>query len=209
MLFARSGKIQDSEAYRSMFVALQQTACGTKHGPFAVAIAKRSNLFISTQFSKTVKIAELNDNFIRPCHWVIWSPAANKALVISPEEADALIPMIRRFVHVKDTPSSQTHLIVYSAPVTRRMLHFNNLDYHATPPLPRKTKVPTWLKIELGIFSGKLYFEWSEYQALLGYLGITMGSEQETRLSDASEETFVKKPLTFCKSGSKTMYPET
>jgi hypothetical protein len=53
------------------------------------------------------------------------------------------------------------------------MLHFNNLDYCAVPALPADFKAPLWLKVELGILAGRLYFEFEEYQAIKDFLGIT------------------------------------
>ena len=88
------------------------------------------------------------------------------ALVVIPEEAELLYPLIR---DAKDPP---THLLTYAAPVTRKMLHFNNLGYYAVPTMPTGWKPPTWLTIELGIFAGRLYFEFEEYGDLRKYLGL-------------------------------------
>ena len=51
------------------------------------------------------------------------------------------------------------------------MLHFNDLKYYTIPELPLGWKAPTWLMIELGIFAGRLYFQYEEYGDLLRYLG--------------------------------------
>ncbi|OAG11713.1 uncharacterized protein CC84DRAFT_1133705 [Paraphaeosphaeria sporulosa] len=192
--FAKSGRVvAGSEAYQPMLSALQCTASGRRHGAFAQN--KSPGLYVSKQFSRTVKVTEPNDNFIRPCQWILWSITSNKALVISPEEADALLPYLRQ--HRPAAGASRIHLIVYSAPITRRMLHFNDLSYHATPPLIPGTKVPSWLKIELGIFAGRLYFEWHEYEGLLSYLGVQTMVGGGEYLGNSSRDTFVQKPLTF------------
>lgn len=88
------------------------------------------------------------------------------ALVVIPEEAELLYPLIR------DAKDPFTHLLTYAAPVTRKMLHFNNLGYYAVPTMPTGWKPPTWLTIELGIFAGRLYFEFEEYGDLRKYLGL-------------------------------------
>lgn len=90
---------------------------------------------------------------------------ADTALVVIPEEAELLYPLIC------DAKEPVTHLLTYAAPVTRKMLHFNNLGYYAVPPLPAGWKPPMWLTIELGIFAGRLYFEFEEYGELCKYLG--------------------------------------
>lgn len=83
------------------------------------------------------------------------------------EEAELLIALLRKLGN-----RTVTHLITYSAPVTRKMLHFNKLNYYAIPALPRSWTAPTWLTIELGIFAGRLYFEFDEYDGLREYLGL-------------------------------------
>jgi hypothetical protein len=101
----------------------------------------------------------------RQVNWILWSTVTETALVIIPEEAELLYPFIQ------DAKDSATHLLTYAAPVTRKMLHFNSLGYYALPPLPHGWKPPTWLTIELGIFAGRLYFEFEEYGELRKYLG--------------------------------------
>jgi hypothetical protein len=49
------------------------------------------------------------------------------------------------------------------------MLQFNDLRYFTIPTLPRDWLAPQWLKTELGLFAGRLYFEWDEYQHLARY----------------------------------------
>ena len=78
---------------------------------------------------------------------------------------EILIPSLRR------TEQVCTYLLTYSAPITRKMLHFNDLTFYAIPTLPDEWKAPKWLTIELGIFAGRLYFEFEEYAGLRKYLG--------------------------------------
>lgn len=89
----------------------------------------------------------------------------NTALIIIPEEAELCLSL------VQDAPEALTHLLTYAAPVTRKMLHFNNLTFYAVPSLPTGWKPPPWLTIELGIFAGRLYFEYDEYSDMRKYLG--------------------------------------
>ncbi|KAH7383934.1 hypothetical protein BKA66DRAFT_417580 [Pyrenochaeta sp. MPI-SDFR-AT-0127] len=184
--FSRTGiLVAGSNAFRPMFSVLGDTALGLKH---AISPTMNSNLWVSTQFNRTVEVYRPHDNYTRPCQWVMWSPSNQKALIVSPEESNSLIPILRQ----KDTQDCKVHLIVYSAPVTRRMLHFNSLDYHAIPALPADFKAPVWLRVELGIFSGRLHLEWDEYYELLRYLGL-----QRDLSSDLQNHAFAKKPLTF------------
>jgi hypothetical protein len=179
----------DSPAYINMFSTMQQTALGQKRNAIK---STATGLGVTTQFNRTIKTPEPNDNFLRPPQWLLWNRETEKGLIVHPEEADALIPLLRRH-----TQPCNTHLIVYSAPVTRRMLHFNSLDYYAIPTLPANFKIPNWVKIELGIFAGRLYFDWDEHEEMLGYFGA-----QAVDCDGPANErpkTFAKKPLTFCK----------
>ncbi len=93
----------------------------------------------------------------RPVNWILWSTVTGTAAVIIPEEAERVIPIVGRA-----GSRSPTHLVVYAAPITRKMQQFNELQYFSVPPLPRTWSAPGWLKVELGIFAGRLYFGWDE-----------------------------------------------
>ena len=105
----------------------------------------------------------------RPVSWVLWSTVAETAVVVIPEEAEIVLRMARaRRMH------SGVHLITYASPVTRRMLPFNSLSFFSTPPLPDGWVAPAWLKTELGLLAGRLYFTWDEYEALCAFLGVVV-----------------------------------
>ncbi len=132
-------------------------------------------------------------------------------MIIIPEEAEHLLQLVRGL-----TSPPTTHVLVYAAPVTRKMLHFNDLKYYAVPSLPSHWSAPSWLQIELGVYAGRLYFEYSEYSDLLSFLGVReqtgkLEEEDDGEGIDGSEEhfpeapaelqqeikVFTKKPLTF------------
>jgi len=91
------------------------------------------------------------------------------------------------------------------------MLHFSDLDFYAVPALPKTWQAPEWLKLELGIYAGRLYFEFAEYQAILDFLGIryTEGrieaeddSDDDVArdlelISPEAPQVFTRKPLAF------------
>ncbi|KAB8209354.1 hypothetical protein BDV34DRAFT_221744 [Aspergillus parasiticus] len=164
--FATTGELRGISGYEPAFAALRRTVLGRKHGVRGVG---KSKLFVSTEFTRTIAGAKRGtwlDNFLRPIHWILWSPVTNTALVIIPEEAECLIPTLR----MQKTPT--THLLVYAAPFTRKMTLFNQLNFYAVPPLKGDNKFPTVLKIELGILSGRLYLDFEEYNETMQYLRI-------------------------------------
>lgn len=175
-----------------MFLALQKTALGRKHGAL-LAARKAARLYVSTQFSRTVSVKEPNDNFVRPCQWLVWSRVRQVGLLVSHEEANHLIPILQ----AGDHGTAPCHLIVYAAPITRRMLHFNDLNYYSIPPLPADFKAPIWLKVELGLFAGRLYFRWDEHEEIMKYLGTTPKEQNDESGGAVVLSGFAEKPLVF------------
>lgn len=103
-------------------------------------------------------------------------------MVIIPEEAEEVIPILRA------AWASSVHLLLYAAPVTRKMLHFDTLTYYALPNLPFMWKPPTWLPFELGILAGRLYFNFSDYDALLESINAAEHSESNGQPSFSSSD---------------------
>lgn len=117
-------------------------------------------------------------------NWILWSSLTETALVIIPEEAEQVIALFR------DITVAFAHLLTYAAPVTRKMLHFNNLGYYAIPAMPAGWKPPAWLTIELGIIAGRLYFAFEEYSDLRKYLGFREKMAQpKEKLDDSVHST--------------------
>ncbi|KAF4624821.1 hypothetical protein G7Y89_g13348 [Cudoniella acicularis] len=217
--FFKTGRLAaDSVAYEPAFTALRRTSLGRKHG--IKVEGTTGKLYVSTEFTKTVKFPseKFSDTFQRPVNWVLWSSVYELAMIVIPEEAEHLLPLLH---NVKSVP---THIILYSAPVTRGMLQkFNKLGYYSVPALPPDWEAPFWLRVELGIFAGRSYFEYDEYLCLCKYLGVkeksgnleegkndeSIGSSEPDETSQSGSEnvdseveanapiTFARKPLTF------------
>ena len=114
--------------------------------------------------------------------------------MIIPEEVETIIPLLR------NQPRPRTYLITYAAPVTRRMLHFNDLMYYTIPALPCNWSAPDWLKVELGLLGGRLYFDHSEYDLLCQYFGIENNDADRQRSAAQNSVTkpmIAGKPLAF------------
>ncbi|RYP03732.1 hypothetical protein DL765_010402 [Monosporascus sp. GIB2] len=184
--FARTGRMPaGASCFVHVLRSLARTSLGRKYK--VNQEASSSQLFVSTEFEKTVKlvIESANDNFMRPVNWILYSPTPEAAVIITPEEAEIILPMVRK-------PDSATFLLTYAAPVTRRMLHFNHLKYYSIPSLPNAWAAPQWLTTELGFFAGRLYFEWSEYGSICRMLGIDESApvlnESDTTEGDTSDQ---------------------
>ncbi|KAL4784729.1 hypothetical protein BJX76DRAFT_356715 [Aspergillus varians] len=156
--FAVTGLFAGKEGYHKASRALDVTQLRQRYNIRPSLLLR--HLYISQEFLLTVKtpIGKVLDDFTRPVNWVLWSTVSDTALVIIPEEAEILIPFLRK------VKIPVVHLLVYAAPVTRKMQMFNRLDFYSIPSLPENWKPPLWLPLELGILGGRLYFEFAEYQ---------------------------------------------
>lgn len=108
--------------------------------------------------------------------WVLWAPETGIAVVLVPEEAELLIPTLRR-------TTSKVSLLCYAAPVTRSMQVFNRLDFYAVTSRDSLPPVPTWLAIELCVLARGLYIEYIQYSPLLLWLGIQSEIPSSTNLA--------------------------
>ncbi|KAL5609418.1 hypothetical protein FOVSG1_004099 [Fusarium oxysporum f. sp. vasinfectum] len=194
--FIRTGRLPaDTNYFTHVFHALSKTGTGRKYK--VQPKVTKSKLLETAEFGRTIKPkGDLStDDFLRPVNWIIWSSVAEIAVIIVPEEAEALIPIMRN-------SGVPTHLLVYSVPITRKMLRFNDLTFHSIPPLPNDWKAPKWFQVELGIYAGRLYFEWDEYDAMCSLLGIQNGElgnqaqDEEPTETDTDAETEISKPQT-------------
>jgi hypothetical protein len=102
---------------------------------------------------------------------------------------------------VRLVKSPLVHLVTYASPVTRKMLELGELKFYSIPSLPIYWKASVQLRVELGILSGRLYFDYSEYECLLGNLGARsttdINSEKYKKLAGPKKSLFTAKPLAF------------
>ncbi len=122
-------------------------------------------------FALTVQdssVQHLTD-YLRPVNWILSSGfgSTSIAIVISPYEANELLPIIRQ--------SGQVRLHVYAARVTASMRSFSDLTFHTVPesPAARDWTAPAHLQTELNLFAGQLYFDSrEEYQRVCELLAL-------------------------------------
>ncbi|KAL7619655.1 hypothetical protein AAE478_010196 [Parahypoxylon ruwenzoriense] len=203
-IFARTGRIPaGSDIFVHVLRALARTTLGKKYK--INSEASSSQLFVSREFERTVKlvIESTNDNFLRPVQWILYAASPETAVIVTPEEAECLIRIIRETERRK--PPSPTRLLTYAAPITRRMMNFNKLSFYAIPPLPLDWSPSEWLSTELGFFAGRLYFEWHEYEGICKMLGIDT-SARGIEEADSSETDMTGQEMT---SASESYAEET
>ncbi len=121
---------------------------------------------ITTTNSNTTQLTD----YLRPVNWILSSGSGGKrvVIVISPYEANELLPVIRK--------SEKVRLHVYAARVTVSMRSFSDLAFYTIPKSPtREWTAPGYLRTELDLFSGQLYFDSKEeYERLCVLLALHM-----------------------------------
>nr|RBQ90595.1 hypothetical protein FVER53263_09945 [Fusarium verticillioides] len=142
------------------------TYLGLKYGIKPKATS--SKLLVSKEFSRTVQPskADASLHIMRPVEWVLWRPDIETALVVIPEEAELLLPILRR-IH-----TLTTFLLTYTSPHTRSLLEVGHLAYYPVPTPKKELAISSWLSIEIGLMAGRLYLPYDEYTQLRSCLQV-------------------------------------
>ncbi|KAI8664160.1 hypothetical protein NCS55_00923800 [Fusarium keratoplasticum] len=156
--FVQFGQFHD-QRFQQAFMLIGRTSIGRRFGVQKTS----SRLFVSGQFAFSIR-EQARDDIVRPVEWILWSSRTDTAVLITPEEAELLLPIIRQ------VGDPRVRLIAYAAPVAKSMQVFNTLQYLTIPS--DQGPLPAWVSIEVGIIAGRLYFDYHEYESLLAWLGI-------------------------------------
>ena len=109
-------------------------------------------------------------DYLRPVNWILSSGSGKNStvLVISPYEANALLPIIRK--------SRKVRLHVYAPRVTSSMRSFSNLTSYTIPDVTAQPwSSPAHIRTELNLFAGQLYFDSrEEYERVCQLLALSM-----------------------------------
>ena len=99
---------------------------------------------------------------------------------------------------IRAAKKPMVHLITYAVPVTKNMLHFNELSYYVLRRLPDSYIAPDWLSIELEIFAGRLYINFSEFAPLTNYIQLAdMTCTHSPQRRTEHVGNFTKNPVDF------------
>ena len=116
-----------------------------------------NNLLVTADFAETVKLPKRDgcaDAYQRPVQWVLTSKdnggTVRHMVVISPYEAQELMPRIRQ--------SERLHLHLYSPQTNLAFKTLDQLRLFVVPATGVEWQLPTFLRLQLNIFAGQLYF---------------------------------------------------
>ncbi|KAL3475090.1 hypothetical protein BJX99DRAFT_259703 [Aspergillus californicus] len=173
--FIMTGSIKgSSDAFRPAFQSLGNTSAAS----FLDLTQFPSDLLVTKDFATTVKVPVGSkftaDAFQRPVRWVLSTGGClhhfdehtvTAMVIISPYEANCLIPEIRK--------SGVVTLHSYGPRQNRGFSSLDHLTMYNVPQQPRNVIVPDTLRIQLNLFSGQLYLEsFLEYEKLCEFLGV-------------------------------------
>ncbi|KAF8545391.1 hypothetical protein BDD12DRAFT_919880 [Trichophaea hybrida] len=169
--FVTSGKVPEvsSGAFMLAFSIFNNT---TAPDPDLCGWSKK--LLVTRDFART--IIETSDSkldeYLRPVNWVLSSrdldPSIYRQVIISPYEANKLLPRIR--------DSKFVRLHVYAPRVAEDMKTFESMDVISVPSIPCNS-TGTDLTIELNIFAGQLCLSsYEQYKKVCSFLGLYLGS---------------------------------
>ncbi|EKJ69179.1 hypothetical protein FPSE_10644 [Fusarium pseudograminearum CS3096] len=167
--FVQSGVFtRPTEAFQPAFSTLHLTSAAKT---FDVR-EFQDNVWATKDFSKVVEESldseDYSDEFQRSVQWVLTSKNEilnERLLIISPYEAQTLLPDIEKSQHVS--------LRLYMPWVNRGFQSLDHLNLYNVPQTQNHIDIPQSLIIPLDVFSGQLYLSnYSDYIHLCDFLGL-------------------------------------
>jgi hypothetical protein len=172
-----------STAFVPAFWALQQTSAAKYFDVKQLP----TDLLVTHDFIRTVKcpggnssLLLNNDSYLRPVQWILSFPKEKDAyiskhqlMIISPFEADQLLPLIRISSHVT--------LHLYAPRPNQVFRPLDNLDlFKIGNGAFDVGTVDRSLIVQLNLFAGQLYFDsYGEYTEMCDYLGLAWATAKE------------------------------
>lgn len=183
--FATEGTIvPNSKGYRRAFATLSRTRAGSQFGVANLSPVIAPTFFATVDFARTVKSPgtrdAFEDSYLRSVQWVLVSrqaPSETVMLVISPYEANALMPKVAE--------GRKTTLHLYSPRVNPA---YPSLDELTLFPYPRQQSDPIsrQLRVALNLFAGQLYFnDYDMYVSTCKFLGLSWERAKEDEVLES------------------------
>ncbi|KAH0338328.1 hypothetical protein KCU81_g7698, partial [Aureobasidium melanogenum] len=125
------------------------------------------NVFVSQDFWHTVELPQSSsrDQYMRPVNWILRSTEHTYLLIISPFEANELLPQIKRSMKIR--------LHTYAPRMVRAMVSFSDLNFYTPNARSSDLSFPIAGVRALNLFAGSLYLDSkAEYEALCSGLGL-------------------------------------
>ncbi|KAF2120460.1 hypothetical protein BDV96DRAFT_485186 [Lophiotrema nucula] len=162
----------DSEAFIPAFSSLQTTSAAQHFDVHQFP----NDVLVTDDFARTVKQPSgvagskfVSDSYQRPVQWIVSVPSSSgkieKLVIISPFEANKLLPVVRE----KQTVT--LHLYLPRPNIGHAPL--DALDLYTVGKVFNTQSIPRSLTVNLNLFSGQLYLRsYAEYLELCQFLGL-------------------------------------
>jgi hypothetical protein len=213
MKFVSTGTlVSGSPAYKPAFETLR----GTSAAVYLDVSQFGDELLVTADFAMTVQAVSASDIFDlyqRAPQWILTSTMSDSAdsnivkhmMIISPHEAQELLPSIERSTYVA--------LHVYAALPSLGFRPLDDLELYTVPVGLEKRSLPRRLVIQLNLFAGQLYFSsFEEYVEVCEYLGLAWektGADcmvasdgfiiRDRTIQETSRSPFTDSPVQFLK----------
>jgi hypothetical protein len=154
-----------STTFRPAFSTLESTSAGKSFEK----LAWPQDLLVTSDFARTVNVedGQFMDDYLRPAHWILSCNYGNQisCIIVSPYEANELLPLIRKHGHVS--------LHIYAPRLSISHQNLDDLSYCAIPPVSRSWSPPK-ISTQINLFAGQLYLrDFEEYLSLCRFLGLS------------------------------------
>ncbi len=175
--------IQSSDAFRLAFDTLRNT---TARDYYESTWPK--GLVVTTDFAQTVQASDEQalDSYLRPVHWIASCKQRGRTscVVLSPYEAQELLPSIRKHRHVI--------LHLYSPRLNFSVRTLEDLSFCTVPAVHESWSPPHIIR-QLNLFAGQLYIKnYEEYRLLCDFLGLC--SEPPDDQMEVARDGFINPP---------------
>lgn len=143
---------------------------------------KTFSVFVTKDFGSCVALPTGSslDEYLRPVNWVLTSLAQNIMLIISPHEANTLLPEIKA--------SRAVRLHTFAARTNKKMINFDDMDFYTPSAMPGDRRPSENAIRALNLFAGSLYLHsMTEYESLCHFLGVVTPSRRSKKRQISSD----------------------
>lgn len=144
------------------------------------------HVVVTEDFLRTIETTNDSgqDDFLRPVQWVLKAAGVKQPIIISPNEAQAFLPLIRR--------SKRSTLILYQARTGRSMAAFDSMGVYRVPERDHVPGISGEAITTLNLFAGQLYFTtFEDYRKLCTLIGLWDGERPLTLRREVANDNFV------------------
>jgi hypothetical protein len=161
------------------FIPAFQTLRNTSGADYLDIDELPQDILTTADYMRTVKLArgnQLADSYQRPIQWILTSAnggrAVQRLVIISPYEAQELLPAIKR--------SRNVFMHLYASRSNLSFPALDALELHTIPALDANWELPRHLRLQLNLFAGQPYFNsFPDYKETSEILGLAWKATED------------------------------